>query len=249
MDLSRLSLRELLREARRLGISMPDELSRDGLVNAIRRMMSAARSAFPPARSPSVPPPASEPGSSGEAPTTSRVGGEPIQTRTMARLLAEQGHARRALAMYDELLERSPHDAELRGERDRLAEQGDVSPDPTADDGEANEVAAVAVDAERVLVSWNVSPQAIERAARLLPGPGALVARLMVFAPDEGTVVRSETRERRDVPSSGQWVVAGLPAESRATASVGLMRDDRFVSIAHAAPIRPASSPASPPAP
>lgn len=47
-------------------------------------------------------------------------GVEPIRTRTMARLLAEQGYTKRALALYDELIARTPDDASLREAAARL---------------------------------------------------------------------------------------------------------------------------------
>lgn len=47
---------------------------------------------------------------------------EPIRTRTMARLLAGQGHKQRALSIYDFLLA-SDSDPELRAEAERLRAQ------------------------------------------------------------------------------------------------------------------------------
>jgi len=47
-------------------------------------------------------------------------GREPIQTRTMARLLAGHGYRARALSIYDELLRRNPHQPELRAEAEVL---------------------------------------------------------------------------------------------------------------------------------
>ncbi len=49
-------------------------------------------------------------------------GKEPIRTLTMARLLAMQGYKPRALAVYRELLARSPDDAALRAEYEALNE-------------------------------------------------------------------------------------------------------------------------------
>jgi len=45
---------------------------------------------------------------------------EPIRTRTMARLLAGQGHPERALSIYDYLLARPGADESLRAEADAL---------------------------------------------------------------------------------------------------------------------------------
>lgn len=50
---------------------------------------------------------------------------EPIRTRTMAILLASQGHRRRALSIYEELLAKEPEDAILRAEVEALRAQND----------------------------------------------------------------------------------------------------------------------------
>ena len=44
----------------------------------------------------------------------------PVRTRTMAKLLALQGHLDRSLDIYDELIAADPSDAELKAEADRL---------------------------------------------------------------------------------------------------------------------------------
>jgi hypothetical protein len=151
---------------------------------------------------------------------------EPIRTRTLARLLAQQGHRQRALAMYEALLAEVPEDDDLRAERDELKAS-------SAADGEA-EMVSVAVDARTVWVSWRVSEQGLKRAQRLLGTDGALAVRLSVTAPDPSTVVRTEARELHAVEPEGEWVVRDLPGDARATASVGVVGGDRFVSIAHA---------------
>jgi hypothetical protein len=71
-------------------------------------------------------PPQSAPAASSKAAQSARerdedLGGvEPIRTRTMARLLGEQGYTKRALAIYDELIAREPGDASLREAAARL---------------------------------------------------------------------------------------------------------------------------------
>lgn len=50
---------------------------------------------------------------------------EPIRTRTMARLLASQGHRTRALSIYDELIAADASDASLRDEAEALRRQAD----------------------------------------------------------------------------------------------------------------------------
>lgn len=45
---------------------------------------------------------------------------EPFPTRTMARILAEQGHFKRSLAIYASLLREEPGDGELCAEADEV---------------------------------------------------------------------------------------------------------------------------------
>lgn len=48
---------------------------------------------------------------------------EPFPTRTMARILADQGHYKRSLAIYANLVRDTPNDSELRGEADAVRSQ------------------------------------------------------------------------------------------------------------------------------
>jgi hypothetical protein len=45
---------------------------------------------------------------------------EPFPTRTMARILADQGHFKRSLAIYAALLRSEPKNADLRAEADQV---------------------------------------------------------------------------------------------------------------------------------
>jgi hypothetical protein len=86
---------------------------------------SAAPESAPPAASApperaSAPPASAKPAQSGRERDEDLGGVEPIRTRTMARLLAEQGYTKRALAIYDELIARDPADAALREAAARL---------------------------------------------------------------------------------------------------------------------------------
>jgi hypothetical protein len=45
---------------------------------------------------------------------------EPFPTRTMARILAEQGHFKRSLAIYAALMRDQPADRELSAEADEI---------------------------------------------------------------------------------------------------------------------------------
>lgn len=48
---------------------------------------------------------------------------EPFPTRTMARILADQGHYKRSLAIYADLVRRAPDDQDLQGEADKVRTQ------------------------------------------------------------------------------------------------------------------------------
>lgn len=69
-------------------------------------------------------PASAAPRAQGEAPSPAVAPSaeEPIRTRTMARLLAAQGHRARALAIYDALMAADP-DPDLRAEAQRLRDQ------------------------------------------------------------------------------------------------------------------------------
>ena len=75
----------------------------------------------------SVPVPAPAPGSvpapAGVFSGTRSKFEEPFPTRTMARILANQGHYKRSLAIYANLLRDTPNDPELRGEADAVRSQ------------------------------------------------------------------------------------------------------------------------------
>lgn len=82
---------------------------------------SAAAPPPPPAPAEPAPPPiaaALAPADDGDA------GEEPIRTRSMARLLAGQGHRARALKIYDALLAADASDEALRAEADALRRAG-----------------------------------------------------------------------------------------------------------------------------
>lgn len=170
---------------------------------------------------------------------------EPIPTRTMARLLADQSHYQRALAIYGRLIEKRPDDRDLRREADAVRERARASRTRPADGEEDDagarrqEVVSVRVDPETVLVSWEVSDVGIARAGELLGTPGTLTARVVVVAPDPNETVVSETREKRPVDRAGEWIVGGLPRGAHATAAIGVASGDRFVSIAHAPVVPP----------
>ncbi len=165
---------------------------------------------------------------------------EPIPTRTMARLLAEQGHGRRALAIYQKLLRDQPGDEDLRREVDRLESSGrgratkasSSGSDADDDESEGVEVVALPVGEARVLVAWSVAGPALEAAEAMVDDSAALQARVVVVRADAEGAIRREVRERPADPA-GEWVVP-VYAGARVTAAVGLSHSGRFVSVAHA---------------
>jgi hypothetical protein len=201
--------------------------TRDRRAPPAGRPSTGATTAAPPAPAPQRPVPTSKapPAQGADAPPAAEPDPEPIRTRTLARLLAKQGHHTRAMAMYEALLAEEPDDDALRRELAAVRTEGDGSDEA--------EMVSVAVDERTVWVSWNVTEGGAERARRLLGEPAPLAVRLAVTAPDPATIVGTRTRELRDVDPSGEWWVRDLPEGARATASVGVLGGGRFVSIAH----------------
>lgn len=226
------------RQAAKLGgsaLRLAGRVARNLYERATSGEPQEGRPALP--RRPAAPPPAGPPSVSSpseDAPTTTPPSpeapagaqDEPIRTRTLARLLAQQGHRRRAMAMLESLLAETPQDAELQAELEALR--------ATPGDGGEAEMVSLAVDEQTVWVSWRVSEQGIARARRLLGEAGPLAVRVSITAPDASTVVRTEARELSQVDASGEWTVGELPPRARATAAVGVVGQGRFVSIAHA---------------
>lgn len=167
---------------------------------------------------------------------------EPIPTRTMARLLAGQGHGRRAAAIYRKLMHQAPHDEELAHEaaqvQGRDARGSRTSPTPSAsdDDDDADEVVLAPAPHGRVVVAWHVGESAAARARKLLGGVGRTRTRVVIVRPSsEGGIVRDIYEE--DATLEGESIVSA-PQGARVTAAVGLERRGRFVSMAHAPVLR-----------
>jgi hypothetical protein len=158
---------------------------------------------------------------------------EPIQTRTMARLLAQQGHGRRAAAIYTKLLQRHPNDDALRREIEQARDTPDrpVS-ERSDDDEEPDEVVSVRADDDRFVLAWRVGGEAVARARRLLGSDGTIARRTVVVRPDAQTIVRSE---EHTMPASaeGAAIIEGVKAGARAIVAIGVLDGERFVSIAH----------------
>ncbi len=203
----------------------------------------------------------------------------PIRTRTLARLLAEQGHPARALLIYEELIAASPGDLTLVREAHAVgAQQSDRDAGPTIEAVRApaalygsDQITAAIVDANTLFVHWEVTDAGTARARSVAESAGrsagepatldalALTLRIVVLRADRDGVVRSEAIERTAPPAGGETFVTGLPADATLFAAVGVRRGERFVAITHAAaaytpPSVPAELPAlafapAPPAP
>lgn len=174
---------------------------------------------------------------------------EPIATRTMARLLAAQGHPRRALAIYKKLLREQPGDASLEEEAAALGSRRartsktttSVKASEEDDDSHATgEVVFVRGPEGQLIVAWSLPKAAAERAQSILGPLGRPTARVVVVRASSGGGV---LRETFDLQAGDETLFEGegsipAPPGSRVTAAIGLLAGERFVSVAHAEPRR-----------
>lgn len=260
MDLSllpHLSERALREEAERRGIAY-EGLEREALVTAIRaheaRLMTIPPEHHPAAYAPTVPP-EGEGGARGALSTArsllGRVVGlarsalekrsepppvsaedEPIRTRSLARLLEDQGHLERALSIVRELAAEAPSDEELARwaghlER-RIAERALRDRSAAAPVG----VEIVAAAGVRGAV-WSVDEAGLTRARALLGEHGELTLRVVRVVAHDDHRVESRQEDRRPLAPRG-WALLDAPPRARLVVSVGLADGPRFVSIAHA---------------
>jgi hypothetical protein len=198
-----------------------------------------AIAAEPPESPASPPSPRSEP-------TTRTFIEEPIRTRSMARLLAAQGHRERALVIYEELLGRNSEDRALADEAAAVRRGEPVEapglPEPPPD---LERVSMPAIGDRLqcegepeagLLLRWNITEAGQRRARAVLGRDGELTIRVICIRPDPERVVRSEVTEHGPVEPSGQWQTPALPATVRCFAAVGLREGERFVAIVHVHP-------------
>lgn len=209
---------------------------------------SAAETVPPPATFPppaSVPPSQPAPGArSGPPPHGARErevltagdGSEPIRTRTFARLLADQGHPDRALALLQALADEGTEDAELRWEIDRLRRLRENGREPPTTPPPAPTLPPIALgrlEGGRVELRWTLT-EAGATPGRHLAGPGAsLTARLVAITPDMESVIANQVFEREVEDLVGSTRFEGIPARARLTAAIGWRARGRFVSVAH----------------
>lgn len=156
---------------------------------------------------------------------------EPIQTRTMARLLANQGHSERALAIYDLLVSESPEDADLKAERDELALTGNLS---SGAEYASDHLEITRTHATSIFVRWELTQSGVKRASALCSSDPALTLRLVCLDADENAVVTSVVRDFAAEGRVGEKLIADLSPTSACVAAVGVGTGAAFVSIAHA---------------
>ncbi|MBK8170839.1 MAG: hypothetical protein IPK60_10925 [Sandaracinaceae bacterium] len=157
---------------------------------------------------------------------------EPIQTRTMARLLANQGHQQRALAIYARLLQASPNDSELRAERDELATTGALSLDT---DYASDSVEVTRTHPTSLFIRWELSHGGVKRAAALHAGAATLTVRVVSIEADEHAVVTTHVREFTAEGRVGERLISEIAPHAICLVAVGIGEGDSFVSIAHTA--------------
>ena len=172
---------------------------------------------------------------------------EPVNTLSMARLLAAQGHRDRALAVYATLLADNSLDPVLVAEAaalragespvwqervERLRNRAPSAVTPEQDDC----IEWEDCESGGFTVRWRVSVAGEERARAVLGEAGERVLRLVTISPDEETVVRSEVREHAPVDAEGDFRIGPLSPDSRCHVAVGLRGGRRFVSITHVSP-------------
>jgi len=163
---------------------------------------------------------------------------EPIPTRTMARLLHEQGHHRRALAILENLLAQRPGDVALEAElsavqRALRAPKQEVAAGARSETPRAELVTMLLPD-KRVLLAWGLSEDSLQ-SARAMGAAGTLVARVLVLAPgSDGAVTRTLTD--KEAEPTGEHTLGPIASGSFVTAAVGFRDGDQFDSVA-AAPV------------
>jgi hypothetical protein len=215
--------------------------------------LSVTPSTMPPAMPAAHPEPA-KPSGEARAATTRTFEEEPIRTRSMAQLLAGQGHRERALAIYEQLIAQDSTDRTLEREaaalrRGEPAQEIALPEPPSATRPSQAPNGVWSSSKERLtcegapnsglLLRWVITGEG-ERRARAVLGvsdaDGELTVRLVSIRPDAERIVRSEITEHGPVAASGEWSPGPLADAERCVAAIGMRAGDRFVSIVHVQP-------------
>jgi hypothetical protein len=85
-----------------------------------------------------------------------------------------------------------------------------------------------------MLLRWRVTPEAIERARKLLGSSGELAVRIVAVRVEPHAVVKTDVIDHGPIEESGDWTAPLLPTEARYVSAVGLKSANKFVSIVHA---------------
>ncbi|MCA9581392.1 MAG: hypothetical protein KC416_06325 [Myxococcales bacterium] len=157
---------------------------------------------------------------------------EPIRTRTMAQLLASQGHFDRALAIYDDLLRDHPGDGDLRQEQRELRGRAERASGVPPEDTESDGLVTLRRRERELEVRWQVTMDAIESARAELGEDGLLEMRIV--DPSSSRIVE----HHGGLPLEGTWKgTSDTAGPLRAT--IGLVGKDRtFVPVAETPPVR-----------
>jgi hypothetical protein len=108
-----------------------------------------------------------------------------------------------------------------------VAEPEDEAPVPSDD-----EVLVTHAGDRSLLVSWQLSERGVARARKIAAPSGEIEARLFVVTRDRDSGSKTIVRERT-VGRAGEWLTADLPHGALVVASVGLLSQSTFVSVAH----------------
>jgi hypothetical protein len=166
---------------------------------------------------------------------------EPIRTRSMARVLAIQGHRERAISILESIVREQPNDLAARDDLERL--RADIPLDATAlpeprtlptlpDTGDRIELRTL--PGRELHITWSTTEAGQARAKTVLGSDGELTLRVVAITPDPTRVVRSEITERGPVDHVQEWIAPAVEAGSRCFAAIGMRSGGRFVAIAHA---------------
>lgn len=157
---------------------------------------------------------------------------EPIRTRSLARLLEDQGHLGRALTIVRELSAEAPSDPEL----ERWAAHLERRIAERALQARVARVRGVEITPTHGLrgVAWSVDEAGIDRGRALLGAEGALTLRVVRVLAHPDRRVESQQEDQPLTSTSGSTLL-DAPPNARLIVSVGLSDSERFVSIAHAA--------------
>lgn len=231
MGLEDQSDEELVAEARRRGIEDAETMTRAELLRVLlrtrpsfspRSLLSRVVETFRSLRPEPPPMPTAKP-----PPADEVVASEPIRTRTMAGLLAAQGHDERALAIYDDLLARGSTDPDIAREAEVIRRRHTARAQPPSEP-----IVALQVRGRSVLIAWQLPADARSRAVALAGSDGPTTAKAVIVVPDLVQVARVDVLERA-VEDVGDWLLEDLPFGARVTVAVGVRPENRFVSAAH----------------